>query len=180
MKTQISRFQIHDELTAPEDSLAVLRGALGRGGQLPNLLGVLAGAPAALRGYARFRSELRHGHLELATVERIALAVAALHHAKPSIVRPSALTLDEARAAATWRSADPKEQALLTYLHALQTTGTPPTHVHEAAHEGGWTDEQILEAVAVVALETFTALVHIAGDVPADGSPEQSRRLEAA
>ena len=35
-----------------------------RGGQLPNFLGVLAGSPAALRAYARFRSELRHGHAE--------------------------------------------------------------------------------------------------------------------
>src|SRR6202012_5390747 len=74
MKTTMSRFQIHDELTAPERSEPVLRGALSGGGQLPNFLGVLAGSPAALRAYARFRSELRHGRLGLATMERIALA----------------------------------------------------------------------------------------------------------
>ena len=49
MKTPMSRFQIHDDLTAPEGSVAVLRGALSSGGQLPNFLGVLAGSPAALR-----------------------------------------------------------------------------------------------------------------------------------
>src|SRR5579875_24543 len=76
MKTSMSRFQIHDDLTAPEGSVPVLRGALATGGQLPNFLGVLAGSPAALRAYARFRSELRHGKLTLATLERIALAVA--------------------------------------------------------------------------------------------------------
>ena len=59
MKTQMSRFQIHDDLTAPEASLPVVKGALAGAGQLPNFLGVLAGSPAALRGYARFRSELR-------------------------------------------------------------------------------------------------------------------------
>jgi len=37
------------DLTAPEGSVAVLRGALSSGGQLPNFLGVLAGSPAALR-----------------------------------------------------------------------------------------------------------------------------------
>ena len=68
MKTQMSRFQIHDDLTAPERSVPVLRGALSGGGQLPNFLGVLAGSPAALRAYARFRSELRHGRLTLANV----------------------------------------------------------------------------------------------------------------
>ena len=79
MKTTMSRFQIHDELTAPERSAPVLRGALSGGGQLPNFLGVLAGSPAALRAYARFRSELRHGRLGLATLERIALAVSEHH-----------------------------------------------------------------------------------------------------
>jgi len=55
-KTKISRFQIHDELTAPEGSLPVLKSALSSAGQLPNFLGVLAGSPAALRGYTRVRS----------------------------------------------------------------------------------------------------------------------------
>ena len=54
MKISMSRFQIHDDLTAPEGSIPVLRGALATGGQLPNFLGVLAGSPAALRAYARF------------------------------------------------------------------------------------------------------------------------------
>ena len=85
MKIPMSRFQIHDDLTAPEGSQPLLRGVLSTGGQLPNFLGVLAGAPAALRGYARLRSELRHGHLEPVTLERIALAVAEHHHSKPGL-----------------------------------------------------------------------------------------------
>src|SRR5215208_2361444 len=76
MKTKESRFQVHDELTAPERSLPILKGAVAGGGQLSNFLGVLAGAPAVLRAYARFRSELRHGSLPLKTQQRIALAVA--------------------------------------------------------------------------------------------------------
>ena len=49
MKTKESRFQIHDELTAPERSLPVLKGALAAGGQLSNFIAVLSGSPAALR-----------------------------------------------------------------------------------------------------------------------------------
>ena len=85
----MSRFQIHDDLTAPEGSVPVLRGALATGGQLPNFLGVLAGSPAALRAYARFRSELRHGKLKLATLERIALAVAEHYNSEPGIAMHS-------------------------------------------------------------------------------------------
>ena len=76
MKTKESRFQVHDELTAPEGSVPILKGALAGGGQLPNFIGVLAGSPAVLRSYARMRSELRNGSLAYATQQRIALAVA--------------------------------------------------------------------------------------------------------
>ena len=181
-KTPMSRFQIHDELTAPEGSVPVLRGALATGGQLPNFLGVLAGSPAALRGYARFRSELRHGTLSLPTLERIALAVAEHYHSEPGIAlhaapraRPAS-ALDEVALAREWDSRDEREAALLRYLKALvESQSKPPMHLHEEAREAGWTDEQILEAIAVVALESFTAMVNVAGDVPVDGSSEDSR-----
>src|SRR5262244_2491934 len=85
MKTAMSRFQIHDDLTAPEGSVPVLRGALATGGQLPNFLGVIAGSPAVLRAYARFRSELRHGTLSHQTLERIAIGVAEHYGSAPGI-----------------------------------------------------------------------------------------------
>src|SRR5260221_13321868 len=76
MKTKESRFQVHDELTAPERSLPVLKGALAAGGQLSNFIGVLPGSPGALRAYARYRSELRNGTLPLKTQQRIGPAAA--------------------------------------------------------------------------------------------------------
>src|SRR4051794_41935258 len=91
MKTKESRFHVHDELTAPELSLPVLRGALASGGQLSNFLGVMAGSPAALRAYARFRSELRHGDLPWATQQRIGLAGAGHaggDYSLPAVPRP--------------------------------------------------------------------------------------------
>jgi alkylhydroperoxidase family enzyme len=187
MKNSMSRFQIHDDLTAPDGSVAVLRGALASGGQLPNFLGVLAGSPAALRGYARFRSELRHGKLKLATLERIALAVAEHYHSQPGIAmhsrtaRTAGLALDEVAAARQFTSKDEREEALLRYLQALlEQGGRPPMHLHEEAREAGWDDEEILEAIAAVALEAFTAMVNVAGEVPVDGSTEASRALQAA
>ena len=53
-------------------------------------------------------------------------------------------------------------------------------HLHEEAREAGWSDEQILEAVAYVALEAFTAMINVAGEVPVDGSTEDTRTLRAA
>src|SRR6478736_4200303 len=153
MKTPMSRFQIHDDLTAPEGSVPVLRGALATGGQLPNFLGVIAGSPAVLRAYARFRSELRHGRLKL----------------------------DDIALAREWDSRDEHEAVLLRYLKAVVAEpGTPPMHLHEEAREAGWDDEEILEAVAYASLEAFTAWINVAGEVPADGSVEETRQLKAA
>src|ERR1039457_5718228 len=85
MKTTMSRLQIHSDLTPPECSLPLWRGALATGGQPPTFLGVLAGSPAALRGYARFRAELKRGTLGRATLERISLAVAEQYGSAPGI-----------------------------------------------------------------------------------------------
>ena len=183
----MSRFQIHDDLTAPEASLPVLRGALSTGGQLPNFLGVLAGSPAALRGYARFRAELRRGTLDAATLERISLAVAEQYGSAPGIAlhsrtaRSAGLGLDEVAQGARvrLRRSQAGGAAALPQGRA-RGRGGPPAYLHEEARELGWDDEQLLEAIAFASLEVFTAMVNIAGDVPIDGSVEESRTLRAA
>lgn len=182
----MSRFQIHDDLSAPDGSVPVLKGAMAAGGQLPNFLGVLAGSPAALRAYARFRSELRQGTLPPATRERIALAVAG-HFGSASDValhrrtaRQAGVGLDELAAAERFDSADPQEHALLALLGALVVERRVPAHLVEEAREAGWSDEEILEAISFTALEQLTAMVNVVGDVPPDGSIEASRTLRAA
>ena len=187
MKTQMSRFTIHDDESAPEGSVPIIKGALGASGQLPNFVGVLAGSPAALRGYARFRSELRHGALPRTTLERISLAVAAHYGSVPGLTlhartaRQEGLGLDEIEMAKRFESRDEREAALLALIRELLAGTHPlPAHLLEEARELGWTDEHLLEAIAFVSLEGFTAMVNVAGDVPVDGSTEDARTLKAA
>ena len=187
MKTKESRFQVHDELTAPERSLPVLKGALAGGGQLSNFLGVLAGSPAALRAYARFRSELRHGTLPLKTQQRVGLAVAEHQGSDYALqilqrtARDAGLGLDEIALAREFDSRDEREAVLLRYVKGLlEGEAAPPMFLHEEAREAGWSDEQILEAVAHVTLATFTNLVIRAGNIPLDGSFEEARLMQAA
>ena len=187
MKTKESRFQVHDELTAPERSVPILKGALAGGGQLPNFLGVMAGSPAVLRSYARFRSELRNGTLTYATQQRIALAVAEHQGSEYALStlqrtgRDAGLGMDEIALAREFDSYDEKEAALLRFVKALlESDGAPKRHLHEEAREAGWEDEQILEAIPHVALVSFGNLVTRAGDVPNDGSSEDSRLAQAA
>jgi alkylhydroperoxidase family enzyme len=182
----MSRFRIHDEESAPAGSQPVLKGATRSGGQLPNFLGVLGGAPAALRGYVRFRGELRHGTLPPETTERIGLAVAGLAGSAPDLslharsARDAGIGVDEVHRAGRWESADPRQAALLQWLKPLaEHEGSVPAHLHEEAIEAGWTEEQLLEAIGVLALETFQTMVDVAGEVPVDGSSEATRGLRA-
>ena len=186
-KTQMSRFHIHDDLTAPEEALPVLKGLQASAAQLPNFFGVLAGSASALRGYVRFRAELGRGALPVATRERIALAVAEHHRSQPGVAlhsrtaRRAGLGLDEVASARHWASSDEREAAMLRYLRPLvEQRGEHPAHLHEEAHEAGWSDQQLLEAIALVSLESFTAMVNLAGEIPVDGSVEETRVLRAA
>jgi alkylhydroperoxidase family enzyme len=182
----MSRFKIHDDESAPEGSVAILKGAAKSGGQLPNFLGVLGGAPSALRAYVRMRTELRNATLPAGTAERIGLAVAAHRHAEPDVTvhsraaRLAGVGLDEVARAQRFGSEDPGQAALLAWLKPLvEQTGPVPAYLHEEALEVGWTDEQLLEAIAVAALESFAAMVDVAGEVPVDGSGEETRQLRA-
>ena len=185
--TKISRFDIHDELTAPAASAPILKGALSGSGKLNNFVGVLAGSPAALRGYARMRAELRRGTLPLATQERIALAVGEYRGSQYDVAvharsgKSAGLTLDEIELARRFASRDEKDAALLRYLESmLENKGQVPIHLHEEAREHGWSDEQILEALAHVALGEFSALVTLAGEVPLEGTSREVKPLGKA
>ena len=175
VKTAVSRFQIHDELTAPDESAPLIKSIQAAGGAVTKFVGVLAGAPAVLRAYTRMRSELRGGALPQATRERIALAVAEYREDNYSIAqhaksaRRTGLGLDEVSKARSFTSSDPNEAELEA---ALKADGAPPPYLHEEAREAGWTDEEILEAVGHLALNEFQSLIASAAALPQDqGGP---------
>ena len=77
--------------------------------------------------------------------------------------------LDEVSQARSFKSADAKEKALLTFLDALiATDGRPAQHLAEEAREEGWTDEEMLEAVAHLAMNEFQSLIANAAALPND------------
>lgn len=175
VKTAISRFDIHDELTAPDGSVSILK-SVARGGEVPKFLGVLAGSPAVLRAYTRLRSELRRaGVLPGATRRRIALAVAERRGDSYGVgvrakeARAAGLGLDEVSRARSFTSADPREAALLAFLgDAIDPDGSPELHLLEEAREVGWSDEQLLEALAQVALAELESLFATVAALPRD------------
>jgi AhpD family alkylhydroperoxidase len=128
-----------------------------------------------MRAFAKMRHELRDGSLPRLTGERIALAVAerrgdtysVSQHARTA--KAAGLGLDEISRARSWNSNDPREAAMLAFLQALvDAEGRPAHHLLEEAREVDWTDEQLLEAVAHLALNEFQSLVSNAAALPQD------------
>lgn len=177
VKTEVSRFHIHDELTAPEDSVPIIKSIQLAGGAISKFLGVIAESPATLRAYTRLRSELHKGELSQATRERIGLAVAERRKDAYTLnqfartARAAGLGLDEVSRAREFSSADEKERALLTLLKATLAYDEPvPQHLVEEAREAGWSDSQIVEGVAEMALAQFQSLFAAAAELPLEGS----------
>ena len=178
IKTEVSRFHIHDELTAPEGSAPLIKSIQTAGGAVSKFLGVLAESPSALRAYTRFRTELRKGStLPQATRERIGLAVAERRDDPYTLnqydrtARAAGLGLDEVARAREFTSSDEKEAALLELLKVtLELDEAPPHHLVEEAREAGWSDAEILEAVSELALAEFQSLLASAAELPLESS----------
>src|SRR4029453_15905795 len=107
VKTDVSRFHIHDELTAPDATAPLIKSIQTAGGTVSKFIGVLAESPAGLRGYTRLRTEVRQSKLPRATRERIGLAVAEWRNDPYTLTqyartaRAAGLGLDEAARAPT-------------------------------------------------------------------------------
>ena len=185
IKTDVSRFHIHDELTAPDESAPLIKSIKTGGGTVSKFLGVLAESPAALRAYTRLRTELRSSKLSRATRERIGLAVAERRQDPYTLTqyartaKLAGLGLDEVARARNFTSGDEKEAALLALLEETLATQRPPHHLVEEAREAGWSDEEILDAVAEAALAEFESLIASVAALPQEGDPAVLREAAA-
>ncbi|CAH0213949.1 carboxymuconolactone decarboxylase family protein [Roseomonas sp. CECT 9278] len=148
-------------------------------GSVPNLFRLLASSPATLSGYLGLSGALGKGALDARTRERIALAVAEINGcdyclAAHSYIGANLVKLDTAEIAAAraGRSADAKANAALRFAVAVtQARGNVGAADLDAVRAAGWSDAEILEIVAHVALNTLTNYVNqVAGtevDFPA-------------
>lgn len=136
-----------------------------RMGRVPNMTKVMANAPVVLEGYLGLAGALKKGTLPAPTSERIALAVGAANECGYCVAahtftgkRLAKLSDAEVDAAKAGTSADAKEAAAVAFARDLtESRGkADPAPVLAA----GWTEEQVLEIVALVALQTLTNYVN--------------------
>ena len=167
-----------DPTQATGDTAKALAAVKAKLGTVPNMFTTLAHAPGALHFYLQGGDALSRGSFTAKQRELVALAVAnanacgyclAAHTAIGGLV---GLKAEEMVAAQDGRSANPRDAALVTLARRIVgTRGNLEPSDLSSARSAGLVDADILEVIAVVALNIFTNYVnHIAGtevDFPA-------------
>ncbi len=144
-------------------------------GATPNMFRVVANSPAALKSLWAAFGALGGGVIAPKLGEQIAVAVANRNGceyclaAHTALGRKAGASSDEMSAAQTGASSDPRTAAALGFaLDLVERRG----HVDAASigriRDAGFTDEEIVEILAHVALNLFTNYVNLAFDVPVD------------
>ena len=161
---------------APEKSKSLLAAVQKQLGTVPNLFRIISNSPAALEAYLGFSGALGKGALAAPTRERIALAIAQANgcgyclSAHTYLARKVA-RLDDAEIAANRNgvSSDVKADVAVRFAAKL-------VHEHGQASEAeiaalkhvGYSDAEIVEIIAHVALNVFTNYVNEALETEID------------
>lgn len=151
----------------PEDASGKAKELLGavqsKLGLVPNLAKVLANSTAALEAYLGFSGALGQGVLSAQLREEIALAVAQTNSCDYCLAAHAAIGkmagLDAAAIASSRnaRSANGKENAALSFAKQLvQDRGNTTDAQLQALRQAGFSDGEVAEIVANVALNIFT------------------------
>jgi uncharacterized peroxidase-related enzyme len=132
-------------------------------GVVPNSMRTMAQSPAVLEAYLGLSSALRRGRLPVALHEQIALAVAETNacdyclSAHTALGRGAGLSNDELAASREARAADPKAAAALQFARlVVDRRGDIRDDDLARVRAAGYTDGEIAEIIAHVALNVFT------------------------
>lgn len=144
-------------------------------GATPNMFKAVANSPAALGAMWGTFGALGKGTLGPKLGEQIAVAVAEQNAcdyclaAHTALGKGAGLTAQQLAAAQAGRSSDPQVAAALAFaLKLVNQRGQVGAADIVALRSAGYSDEQIVEILAHVALNIFTNYVNVAFDVPLD------------
>jgi len=161
---------------APALAQPLLEGVNNLLGSVPNLFRLTANSPAALEGYLGLNGALSKGALDAQTRERIALAVAQINGCNYCLSAHTYLgknlaKLDDAEIAANRNggSTDHKANAAVGFAVALvEKRGQVSQTDVQAVKDAGYSEAELVEIVAHVALNTLTNYINEAFGTPID------------
>lgn len=160
----MSRLTIHTPESAPEAARPRVQAALSSNGFLPNLIGVLAGSPAALQTYQEVGAINRRTSLSAAEREVVQITAAVTNGCgfcaagHTAITRKNGWLPDDVVQALrdTAALSDPKLNQLARFTVAvINSKGNVADDVLQDFLDVGYTQQQVLEVVLGVSLATL-------------------------
>ncbi|HTU27487.1 MAG TPA: peroxidase-related enzyme [Pirellulales bacterium] len=134
-------------------------------GMVPNSFKAMANSPAVLQGYVGFSSAMNSAKLSPAIREEIALLVAEQNRcdyclsAHSALSKLAGLNQNQIDAARNAESDDPRARAALAFAKAVLSTAGGVTDADvEAVRRAGFSDAELAEIVAAVAINVLTNL----------------------
>lgn len=166
----MSRIPILSVEEAPAASRSLLAEADKRLGMIPNLYRIVSTSPAALEALVNFYAALEKGDLDPLTRERIALAVAEANgcdyclSAQTYRVRKGEMLDDiEITANRSGASNDIKADAAVRFAAKLaRGRGAVSDDDVTAVKDAGYSDAEVVEIIAHVAVNLFTGTTNVA------------------
>ena len=170
------KFTVHTTKTAPEASREDLKTAERVFGFLPNLLGVLAEAPIALRAYMDLTDLLERASLSPVEQQVMMLAASrengcdycmAAHSTVAGMVGMSKAVLTALRSGNILP--DTKLEALRSFVvDVVRSRGRVSDHRIEECLKAGYSRQNVLEVVFAVAMKTLSNYANHMAETPVD------------
>ena len=170
------KFQVHTIETAPEAAKQDLQAAKQAFGFLPNLLGVLAEAPIALKAYIELTGLLEQASLSSVEQELMMLAGSfanecgycmAAHSTSAKMAKMPAPILEALRAGHPLP--DPKLEALRSFTaDMVNSRGRVSDERIQEFLGAGYTRQNVLEVVFAVAMKTLSNYANHLTETPLD------------
>jgi uncharacterized peroxidase-related enzyme len=171
----MNRVPLIDRNATTPDRKVLLDPITAAFGTTPNMFRAVANSPAALKSMWAAFGALGGGVINAKLGEQIAVAVADRNAceyclaAHTALGRKAGATADEMSTAQAGKSADPKTQAALHFaLKLVNNRGQVNDADVNALRAAGFSDEEVVEILAHVALNLFTNYVNVAFAVPVD------------
>lgn len=171
----MSRLNLIDPQAATGQSKEILQSIHTAFGATPNMFKAVANSPTTLASMWGSFGAFSHGSIPAKIGEQIAVAVANRNAceyclaAHTALGRKAGATAEEMASAQIGVSNDPKTAAALRFATQLvQARGQVSAADVNAARDAGFTDNEIVEIVGLVALNIFTNYVNVAFAVPVD------------
>ncbi|MDQ8024296.1 MAG: carboxymuconolactone decarboxylase family protein [Moraxellaceae bacterium] len=160
----MSRLTVHTLDSAPADSRPFVERAIASNGFLPNLIGVLAGAPVALETYLTVSGINARASLSLAEREVVQITAATIHGCEFCVAGHSAIALKKAgfdkTAVIALQNGQPVNDAKLDAVAAfaravIAQRGAVSDAALREFKTAGYGEQQALEVVLGISLATL-------------------------